>query len=58
MKYIKASSNYVSFLPSDDYDAALQKLTAGLKECVARPLPRPNDGVKEQGSYVVVTMVD
>ena len=49
VKYMKATSNCVSFLPSDDYGAALQKLTAGLKESVARPLHRPIDGVKKQG---------
>ena len=49
VKYMKATSNCVSFLPSDDYGAALQKLTAGLRESVARPLHRPSDGVKKQG---------
>ena len=49
VKYMKATSNCVSFLPSDDYGAALQKLIAGLKENVARPLHRPTDGVKKQG---------
>ena len=48
VKYMKASSNCVSFLPSDDYGAALQKLIAGLNEGVARP--RIND-VKKQGVW-------
>ena len=58
VKYIQATSNCVSFLPSDDYGAALQKLIAGLKESVARPLPRLTDGVKKQGVHVVVTACD
>ena len=49
VKYVKATSNCVSFLPSDDYGAALQKLIGGLKESVARPLHRPIDDVKKQG---------
>ena len=51
VKYMKATSNCVSFLPSDDYGSALQKLTARLKESVARPLPRLTDGVKKQGVW-------
>ena len=51
VKYMKATSNCVSFLPGDDYSAALQKLTAGLKGSVARPLPRPTDSVKKQGMW-------
>ena len=52
VKYMKASSNCVSFLPSDDYGAALQKLIAGLKELsVARPLHEPIDDVKKQGVW-------
>ena len=51
VKYMKASSNCVSFLPSDDYGAALQKLIAGLKEDVARPLHTPIDDVKKQGVW-------
>ena len=55
VKYMKATSNCVSFLPSDDYGAALQKLIAGLKELsVPRSLHRPIDDVKKQGVYVVV----
>ena len=52
VKYMKtATSNCVSFLPRDDYGAALQKLIAGLKESVARPLHRPIDRVKKQGVW-------
>ena len=51
VKYMKASSNCVSFLPSDDYGAALQKLIVGLKEGVARPLHTPIDDVKKQGVW-------
>ena len=52
VKYMKATSNCVSFLPSDDYGAALQKLIAGLKELsVPRPLHRPIDDVKKQGVW-------
>ena len=51
VKYMKASSNCVSFLPSDDYGAALQKLIAGLKEGVTRPLHTPIDDVKKQGVW-------
>ena len=51
VKYMKATSNCVSFLPSDDYDVALQTLTARLKERVARPLPRLTDGVKKEGMW-------
>ena len=52
VKHMKtATSNCVSFLPSDDYGAALQKLIAGLKESVARPLHRPIDRVKKQGVW-------
>ena len=48
VKYMKATSNCVSFLPSDDYGVALQKLIAGLKELsVARPLHRPIDDGKQ-----------
>ena len=51
VKYMKATSNCVNFLPSDDYGSALQTLTARLKESVARPLPRLTDGVKKQGVW-------
>ena len=51
VKYMKATSNCVSFLPSDDYDAALQTLTTGLKESVTRSLPRMTDSVKKQGMW-------
>ena len=51
VKYMKATSNCVRFLPSDDCSAALQKLIAKLKESVARPLPRLTDGVKKQGMW-------
>ena len=50
LKYMKTTSDCVSFLPSDDYGAALQTLTARLKDSVARPLPRLTDCVrKKQG---------
>ena len=52
VKYMKASNSCVSFLPSDDYGAALQKLIAGVKELsVARPLHGPIDDVKKQGVW-------
>ena len=52
VKYMKATNNCLSFLPSDDYGAALQNLIAGLKELsVARPLHRPINDVKKQGVW-------
>ena len=52
VKYMKATSNCVSFLPSDDYGAGLQKLIAGLKEpSVARPLHTPIDDMEKQGVW-------
>ena len=52
VKYMKTTSNCVSFLPSDDYGAALQKLITGLKELsVPRPPHRPIDDVKKQGVW-------
>ena len=52
VKYMKATSNSVSFLPSDDYCTALQKLIVGLKELsVPQSLHRPIDDVKKQGVW-------
>ena len=51
VKYMKATNNCVSLLPSDYYCAALQKLITGQKESVARPLHRPINYVKKQGVW-------
>ena len=49
VKYMTAASSWVSFLPTDDYDAALQRLIAGLKGRLERPLQRAVDDLKKQG---------
>ena len=52
VKYMKATSNHVSFLPSDDYRTALQNLIVGLKEqSASQSLHRPIDDVKKQGVW-------
>ena len=50
VKYMKTATS-VSFHPSDDYGAALQKLIVGLKESVVRLLHKPIDRVKKQGVW-------
>ena len=49
IKYMTAASNWVSFLPTDDYGSAIQRLIAGLKGRLGRPLPRQVDDLKKQG---------
>ena len=49
VKYMIAASNWVSFLPTDDYGSAIQRLIAGLKGRLGRPLPRQVDDLKKQG---------
>ena len=49
VKYVTAASNWVSFLPTDDYGSAIQRLIAGLKGSLGRPLPRQVDDLKKQG---------
>ena len=49
VKYMIAASNWVSFLPTDDYGSAIQRLIAGLKGRLGRPLLRQVDDLKKQG---------
>ena len=49
MKYMTAASNWVTFLPGDDYGSAIQRLIAGLKRRLGQSLQRPVDDLKKQG---------
>ena len=49
VKYMTAASNWVTFLPTDDYGVAIKRLIAGLKGRLGRSLQRPVDDLKKQG---------